>query len=918
MRSGNQATGGSLERGLLEREAAFARLDAWSEEAARGSGVLVWLQGEAGAGKTSLARAFAARFPPSEVAWGACDPLSLPRPLGPLLDASPALGLERSRWLDDEGSRPQLFGKLLDRLRERRRVVVFEDVHWADDASLDLLRYLGRRVETSRALVIATYRDDEVGPAHPLRVVIGDLAGSVGVRRLKLEPLSIEAVTTLARASGIEGAAAAELHRRTAGNPFFVREALAAGAAGAAGAADAIRSGPARLPETLSDAILARLSRLEPAAKVALDAAAVLGTRFDAPLLQATAEIGDAELEASLASGVLTHRDGELAFRHELVRDAIAVSLSPARTATLHRRALAARSARAHDDDDLALLAHHAEGARDGRAVLEFAPRAGRRAARLRSHREAAAQFARALRFAGSLDDAERAELLEARAYECYLTNQIVEAIEARAAALDLWRSAATVPDAAIKVGENLRWLSRLSWFAGRRADAERHGGEALAALEGFPEHAQWAWAASNLAQLHMLAGRADEAIAWGQRAIAAAERLGDREILAHALNNVGTARAQRGDVIQSVRRDLSLGIEEQERGLAVALELGLEEHVARAYTNLGSVPAQRCDVARARHFLERGIEYSIAHDLDSWRFYMAGWLSVVELWEGRFAEAAKLAGDLLAEPRLAVPSRIQPLVVLARVRTRRGDPGADELLDEALALAAGTAEIQRLAPVGAARAEARWLRGDLEGARREVEDLVALAVEHEDGWLSGELAFWCFLAGGPAAPPSGAALPYRLAIEGEPEEAASSWRGLGCPYHEALALAASDDEAALRQALDLLARLGARPLADRVARQLRERGARGVRGMRPRARAATRANPAGLTARELEILPLLAEGLRNADIAVRLHLSAKTVDHHVSSILGKLGVRSRTEAAGRAFALLREAGQPSADGDER
>jgi DNA-binding CsgD family transcriptional regulator len=782
-------------------------------------------------------------------------------------------------------------------------VVFFEDLHWADDASLDLLRFLGRRVEASRALVIATYRDDEVGPGHPLRVVIGDLAGAAGVHRLRVAPLSAEAVTTLARAAGVEAAAAVELHRRTAGNPFFVTESLAAGAH---------RPGSPRLPETLRDAILARVSRLAPAARAALDAAAVLGARFDAALLERTADAGDGELEACLASGMLTHRDGEITFRHELAREAIAASLSPARAATLHRRALAARSERTADADDLALLAHHAEGARDAEAVLDFAPRAGRRAARLRSHREAAAQFARALRFAGGLADRERAALLEARAYECYLTNQIAEAVEARAAALDLWRGA-TGPEAAIKVGENLRWLSRLSWFAGRRADAERYGTEALAALGDVsdpPEHPQWAWAASNLSQLHMLAGRADEAIAWGQRAIAAAERLGDRELLAHALNNVGTARTQRGD---EARGDVALGIEEQERGLAVALDLGLEEHVARAYTNLGSVAAQRCDGLRARRFLEPGIAYTVDHDLDSWRFYMSGWLCVVELWEGRFTEAATLAGRLLAEPSLAPPSRIQPLVVLARVRARRGDPGADELLDEALALALETAEIQRLAPVRAARAETRWLRGDLEGARREVEDLVALAAEREDGWLSGELAFWCWLAGGPAAVPSGAALPYRLAIAGDVERAVDRWRGLGCPYHEALALAACPDATALRRALDLLEGLGARPLADRVARQLRERGVRDLPRRPRRPRTSTRANPAGLTARELEVLPLLAEGLRNADIASRLHLSAKTVDHHVSSVLGKLGVRSRAEAAGKAAAVLR-----AAEGGER
>jgi len=313
-----------------------------------------------------------------------------------------------------------------------------------------------------------------------------------------------------------------------------------------------------------------------------------------------------------------------------------------------------------------------------------------------------------------------------------------------------------------VKVGDSCRWLSRLSWFLGKNADADACAREALAVLEPMGPGPPLAWAYSNLAQIHMLAGRAGEAVEWGERAIAVAQDLGDHEVLCHALNNVGTARSH--------VEDDDAGIALVERSLAIALELGFEEHVARAYTNLGSSSVSTRRLPAARRHLQAGIDYSTEHDLDSWRLYMTGWLAVCELWEGRYAEAVRVAGAMLGHPRLAVPSRIQPLVVLGRVRTRRGDPEAKAVLDEALALAANTGELQRVGPVRAARAEAAWLAGDLEAACAEVTAAFELAVARQDPWMIGELGFWLWRAGGlSSAPPRAARRLTRSRATGGP-----------------------------------------------------------------------------------------------------------------------------------------------------
>jgi Tfp pilus assembly protein PilF len=443
----------------------------------------------------------------------------------------------------------------------------------------------------------------------------------------------------------------------------------------------------------------------------------------------------DNSIEECLGSGVLVQDSGLIAFRHELSREAILEAMRPAQAAELHRRVLAARRRSSLHPDSLAMLAHHAEAAGDREAVLELAPLAARRATELRSHREAAAQYERALRWAFGLSPSDQARLYEARSRECYLASQMDEALSARQHALSLWRSVGDVA----RVGESHRWLSRISWLLGRCQDAELHAGEALAVLEAIEPGPQLAWAYTNRAQLHMLTAGAREAVEWGNRAIVLAERLDEREVLCHALNNVGTASCY---IASDDADSVSLL-----RSLELALELEHEEHVARAYTNLGSVAVSVRRFSAARRHLQAGIEYCTDHDLDSRRLCMTGWLALCEFWEGRYAQAASLAEAMLKHPRLAVASRIQPLLVLGRIRTRRGDPQAGEILDEASALAFGTSDLRRFGQVAAARAEAAWLAGDIALARAVAQPALEQAIGRHGPWAVGEVAFWLWRA---------------------------------------------------------------------------------------------------------------------------------------------------------------------------
>jgi ATP/maltotriose-dependent transcriptional regulator MalT len=879
---GQAASAGALHTSseLLERGDEFAVLEECLGVVRRTScGRLVLVSGEAGIGKTALLRRFceAAGGSP-QVLWGGCDSLFTPRALGPLLDIAELMGGELARSLESD-ARPSDVAAVL--MREARRrgptIVVFEDAHWADEATLDVLGLLGRRIESFPALLLATYRD-ELDRAHPLRRVLGELP-SGGVRRLKLLPLSPCAVATLAER---EGADAERLYRQTAGNPFFVTEVLA--------------TGGDEMPQSVRDAVLARASRLSSGARTLLEAVAIAPPQCEFWLLEALAGEAPDRLEECLGSGMLEAQPRGLVFRHELARLALEDSLSPDRRLALHRQALTSLAAPPEGAPDLVRLAHHAEAAADARAVREYAPAAAMRAASVGAHREAAALYACAARFAD--ETSAKAALLDSQAWEAYLTGDFAEAFEACGEALAGHRAAGAVR----KEAASLRLHSRLLAFFGRADDAIARGEEAVTLLETLPPDRELGEAYANLSDIALRLDDADQAIEWGQRALELAREFDDSETASHADVCIGAIEAERGDPAGSAKL---------ERRLETAIDAGFEEVAAQAFDSLVRTAVRtRCFAAVDRYFAP-GVDYCSERDLGTWRQSLVALGARADLDRGRWTDAAAGAARVLRTARTQASAPALARSVLALVRARRGDPGVNDALEFPLPADDARSARQRPVPgappvskmyVAAASAEIAWLNGRPTDVLQVTDEAFALAVRVDAGWAAGELAYWRWRAGIVEQIPAGAAEPYTLSIRGEWRRAADRWTELGCPYEAALALGDADDNDLMRRALDELQDLGARAAAAVVARRLRKRGARGLpRGPRP----ATQQNPAGLTGRELEVLSLVAQGLRNAQIAERLVLSERTVDHHVAAILRKLGVHTRVEASTYAARLV-------------
>ncbi len=847
---------------LLERDALLVALDSARCEGGR----LVFVGGETGVGKTALVRSFEAQTD-ARVLHGSCENLTTPIPLGPFVDIAIESGGQLADALSGAGDARTVARALLDEIAEGT-LVVLEDVHWADEATLDTLRVLGRRVNATKGLVVATYRDDEVEGDHPLRVVLGELASAPGVSRLGVPRLSLTAVRQLAEPHGVDGAA---LHRLTGGNAFYVTEILATGAE--------------TLPESVRDAVLARAASLAIGARRLLDVVALVPGRTELWLLEAVAS-GDLEhLDTCLASGVV-REDGEgVAFRHELARLAMESAVPAGRRRVLHAALFRALGAPPVGSPDMSRLAHHADQAHDTASVLEYAPAAARGAAAAGSHREAAGQYARALRYSDALSARERAELLEAYAHEAQLTGRFAEAIEARNEAIELFHE---VGDRLAEGGCRAR-LTIPCITAGRNDDAEAASRSAIALLESLPQSRELGIAYAAQAYARMLSRDNAEGVAWGEKAVAVAEALDDRDTLAFGLNMIGCSYLMAGETER--------GVDDLLRSLAVAREAGLEWRISSAFSMLGSGLGEMYELERSERYLREHIAFAEEHDL--WPQYARSWLALVDVYGGRWESGTALAHDVLLQAHEPI-TRISALIAIGRVRARRGDPGADEVLDEALEVSLPGGHLQRLGHVHAARAETAWLVGDRERTVAEAQAAYPLSLEKRHLWFAGELAYWQWKAGLLETWPDWIAEPYRLQLAGKAGRASEAWRARGCPYEAARALAEADDVPLLLEALGELERLGAAPAARAVRKRLRDLGASVPRGPRP----ATRANPAGLTTREVAVLRLVAAGNRNADIAAELVVSVRTVDHHVASILRKLDVRSRGEAVAAAAGL--------------
>ncbi|HEV2778469.1 MAG TPA: AAA family ATPase [Actinophytocola sp.] len=834
---------------LLEREPALAVLREAVAEARAGQGSVVLVSGEAGVGKSSLLRAFADEVPVGvRMLRGACDDLLTARALGPVRDAAAGTGGPLETVLAAGGGDGVFDAALAELSGPVPTVLIVEDVHWADDATLDVLGYLGRRVEGLPAVVVVTVRDGGAPAGHPVHRWLGGLTGG-RVRRVVLAPLSVAGVGELAADTGWDPVA---LHALTGGNPFFVTEVLAAA--------------PGEVPDTVADAVLARVRRLSRVSQEALAQLAVIPGTVDFELVDAA--LGgrlDALAEAE-EHGILQVHPGGVAFRHELARQAIELSLSVLRRRALHRTVIKVLRSQARPDP--ARLVHHGSRAGDTDTVLAYATRAGRESAAAGSHRQALAHFAAAVRHADRLAPAERAALLDDYAWELHNAHRFAEALATGERAVTLY----TGLNDPVALGQAGVRLSRLYYLAGDTGRAEVVARAAVAALEPAGSAAAIAYATTYHGAILALAGdsRAEPTL---RRARDLAESASRIDLVELCLNYQSLAES-------TLDTDGRIALLRQ--SLRLALAHGHHEHAARGYTNLAELLYRHGRLAELERCLADGLAFTRDRGFWSHAYNLEVHQCLLRIRRGDWTGAETGLAALAERDEDPGMLRLYAEPVHARLRARRGSARVGKVLAKAWQRALRQRSLTALALAGTALMEWAWLSGEPKRAATMLEQ-------------------WAPHAGRPGAEPVTGELLRYAARAGLAVAPAIGWEPAGDPYEHALELADTGETEPTLEALRILDDLGATAAATLVRRRLKTLGVRTI----PRGPAAsTRAHPAGLTNRQADVLDLLAGGLTNAEIADRLVLSVRTVDHHVSTILSKLGVSSRREAGALARSL--------------
>jgi len=854
---------------LLERDAELRQLQAVLSQAGRGLGSVVLVYGEAGIGKTSLVRAFAQEARDrARVLVGVCDDLVTPRTLGPFRDMARVTDGPLHAIVDVTAERDAVFGASYQELADRSTVMIVEDVHWADDATLDVIRYLAWRVTDLPSMLVLTYRDDELRDDHALRRVLGALARQE-VQRVALRPLSAGAVEELSAPHGADAGAVLEA---TGGNPFFVTEVLA--------------SPDVEVPATVRDAVLARLRELDDDTQQSLELLSTIPGQAERWLVERLLGDRTAALDGAERHGVLQADPGHVWFRHELARRAIEQQLSSAARVAYNRQVLAALVK--HPQVELSRLAHHAHQAGEPEQVVEHGVAAAREAATAGAFHEALAHYELVLRWSDLMPDEQRATVMEDSVWVLYNLSRFDQAVTRAREVVQLREQ---LGDQAA-LGQALITLSRTLYMVNDPAGSEQAVTRAVALLQPLEDSRRLARAYTYLAAILTLTDRLDEAITRARQALELGERTGQPDVVAHSLNYLGYALLGLGD---------PSGAEHLGRSAAIARAAHHYEYAQRAYTNLVEGLYRLGRFNDLDEPIALGLAYAREYGFASHEYNLEAHRCMLLTLRGRWDEAEAGLRHLLAGEDPGVLASFG-LSALGRLLARKGDAAAGAPLERAWRAAARTNSVQAIALAGIARVEAAWLAGDHQGARQLAKVPLERTTARGAERYRGELLRYLVRCGQPSRGFAGCPPEYALGIEGDWRGAAEAWRSLDAPYEQALELAASGQPPELLDALRILDQLGAVAAADLVRQALRQLG---VTRLPRRPLPRTRANPAGLTDRQVEVLGLLADGLTNAEIAERLVVSVRTVDHHVAAVLAKLNVTSRREAA-RAYTSSR------------
>jgi DNA-binding CsgD family transcriptional regulator len=852
---------------LVERESDLAVLRHAVAAAATGAGCVVLVHGEPGIGKTALVTAFVAELPTgTRVLTGTCDDLVTPRVYGPLRDAARGAG-PLAVALREGADTTVVLDALLAEVDHplAPTVLILDDVHWADEATLDAAGFLGRRIGNLHTVLVLSYRTTDVAFDHPLRRVVAQLPPHL-VHRIDLSPLSTAAIATLC---GCDVDRAAEVQVATAGNPLFV--------------AELSRWDGAGIPATIRDTVLARLARLPADEQRTLGLLAVFPGAAERPLLRELS--GDTGLDEAERQGLVRVDAQTVGFVHGLVREAVATAL-PTSTLIAHHETIA-RHLEARDADPVRIL-HHAVPAGLGDLVATLAPTAAWQASRAGSHREALAHLEHLVSFPSNLSAEDLAAAYEQLSWEQQLADRHGDAVDSAVAAVRL-RSGLGDPEslAQAQVVE-----SRARYWHGGQAAARVPIERALAVLDDLPPGPVHALAHAHRARLDLLSDRLADATAWAERALAATATTAVPLAEVGARVTVAAVRLAQGDLD---------AVAELDDLVARAATLQHHETVVRAEIHLASGLLRQGHLHDASRRLERAAEYTRSNDVAYGLQRVHALQALVDVEAGRLESAEDRSKGILPAIGDLRALRVLPASVHALARIRRGGEDGRDLAELAWRLGADTDEPRRLGIAAVARAEHGWHQRDAVATTAAATAALDLLLERGHLWYAGLLAMAVARSGG--EPPEMTDCPegMRLSLAGDHTAAAAWFAERGWAFQAAVERVRGWDEADRLDALAWLDHVGAAGTAAVARAWLRDAGVRSI----PRGpTTATRQNPAGLTTRQIDVMRLVAAGLTNSEIAARLFLSTRTVDHHVSAILGKLGVASREEVAARAAEL--------------
>ena len=785
---------------------------------------------------------------------GGCDDLLTPQPLGPFWDVARQQNALASAL--ESGDRAGVLETTLELLSRSLRptILVIEDTHWADEATLDAIKYLGRRIARTNGLLLLTYRDGEVDSDHPLRGVIGDLPPA-SVVRIQLGGLSLPGVASIIADSTLD---AGEVLAATNGNPFFVTEMASAESD--------------EVPSSIRDSVMARVRKLSSEAHEMLRVLSVIPEPIPTEMVARLTGADEGRLAECERRGLLSV-DGEfVAFRHELIRRAVEASLTISEGVATNRRVLELLP----PGTDPARLIHHARQANDIDRLVELAPIAARAAAAVESHREAVDHFRQLSPHLDDLDQEVKGAILDEWAREELLLDNIAEAVSLSELAIVHYRELGD------RRGES-GTLARAAHYAenaGQRDRAEELARQAVEVLGEDPDGSDLARALEVNAYLHTMAGDVTVVPDLVDRTLEAAGPDVDPGILIRSLNHRGIV----ANIANYPNGRTSLD-EASERAKAA----GQWYEESRALFNHGWAATEFRDLSIASDYVRRAITSAGRHELPTLEKYGEALLARVLEFEGAWTKAEDMARNLLDSMAL---SKMVALPTLGVIAARRGQDTARSILAQAWEMAVVADENQRMAPAAIALAEHAWISGNVDVPVSDFKRIMSAELDKGFQWSPGSIAFWLWKLDELSKPPKGIAKPYRLVIQGEPAEAATIWQAKGVPYERALALMHGDEPSQV-EALEVFDTLGATAVAAKLRKTMRDQGLSVPRG---RARS-TRDHAAGLTARQSEVLELLAEGLSNAEIADRLFVSLRTVENHVGAVLMKLDVTTRDAA---------------------